>query len=134
MRVYTAHLAPAGAPVLVREGFSFGALIFGPLWLFAHRAWIAGVLAVAVEIAAAAAMARLPALWPLGFAVRWLLGLFGQDLRRFGLARRGYAEDAVIAARDEWEACARLLAARPELAPAFLDTPSKTPSGAAPAR
>lgn len=134
MRVYTAHLAQARAPVLVREGFSFGALIFGPLWLFAHRAWIAGVLAVAVEMVAAAVTARLPALWPLGFAIPFLLGLFGQDLRRFGLARRGYAEGAVIAARDEWEACARLLAARPDLAPAFLGTPSETPSGAALAR
>ena len=130
MRVYTAHLARDRAPVLVREGFSFGALIFGPLWLFVHRAWIAGVLAVALEIAAAAAMARLSALWPLGLAIAWLLGLFGQDLRRFGLARRGYAESAVIAARDEMEACGRLLAARPELVPAFLGAVS----GAAPAR
>ncbi len=119
MRVYTAHLARDRAPVLVREGFSIGALVFGPLWLLAHRAWIAGVLVAAVEIAAAAALARLPALWPLGLAIPWLLGLFGQDLRRFGLARRGYDETAVIAARNEGEAFFRLLAARPELAPAF---------------
>ncbi len=120
MRVYTVHLAGTRSPVLVREGFSIGALVFGPLWLFAHRAWLAGVLTVAAEIVAAVAMVRFPALWPLGLAIPWLFGLFGQDLRRAALARRGYAENAVIAARNELEACARLLAARPELAPAFL--------------
>jgi hypothetical protein len=120
VKFYTAHLAQNRAPVLVREGFSLGALVFGPLWLFAHRAWIAGILMVVADVATATAIARDPAFWPLTIGLHWLLGLFGQDLRRFGLARRGYGESAVIAARNEMEACARLLAARPELEPAFL--------------
>ncbi|MGC8523597.1 MAG: DUF2628 domain-containing protein [Acidibrevibacterium sp.] len=120
MRFYTAHLAQNQAPVLVREGFSLGAMVFGPLWLAFHRAWIAAALVVAAEIVVTAAIARLPALWPLALALHWLLGLFGQDLRRIALAWRGYGESAVIAATGEFEACARLLAARPELAPAFL--------------
>ena len=50
MRIYTAHLAPGRAPLLVREGFSLGAFLFGPLWLFAHRAWVAGAIALAVLV------------------------------------------------------------------------------------
>ncbi len=119
MRIYTAHLARNRAPVLVREGFSFGALLFGPLWLFFHRAWIAGVLVIAVDIAAAAAIARIPVLWPLALGIRWLWGLFGQDVRRVSLAWRGYGETAVIAARDEMEALGRLLAARPDMVTAL---------------
>ena len=44
MKFWTAHIRAGAAPELVREGFSWGALIFGPLWLAAHRAWIAAVL------------------------------------------------------------------------------------------
>ena len=36
--------------MLVREGFSWGALLFGPLWLAVHRAWIAAVLALAASV------------------------------------------------------------------------------------
>ena len=43
-------LRPGAAPVLVREGFAWGALLFGPLWLAAHRAWIPAALALAAGI------------------------------------------------------------------------------------
>ena len=33
MKIFTAHLHPRKPPVLVREAFSWGALLFGPLWL-----------------------------------------------------------------------------------------------------
>ena len=50
MRFWTAHIRAGAAPVLVREGFSWGALLFGPLWLAVHRAWIAAVLALAASV------------------------------------------------------------------------------------
>jgi len=116
VRLYTVHLAPGRAPVLVREGFSVGALVFGPLWLFFHRAWIAGWLALALNLALAAAIARNSAIATASLAEFWLLGLLGRDLYRWGLARRGYALSHVLAARDKEAALARLLAARPDLA------------------
>jgi Protein of unknown function (DUF2628) len=114
MRIYTAHTRAGSPPVLVREGFSWGAFFFGPLWLLAHRAWIAGVLALCVWIGlgilvphgAAAAVA---------LALHWALGLFGRDLWRWSLARAGYLLVHVIAARDEDSALARLLERRPDL-------------------
>ena len=44
-----------------------------------------------------------------------LLGLFGQDLRRWSLARRGFTLAHMLAAPDEDAALARLLGARPDL-------------------
>ena len=113
MRYYTAHLHPARAPILVREGFSWPAAIFGPFWLFSHRAWLVGIMVLGGQLALAALPARFALLG--GFAAAWLLGLFGQDLRRFALGLRGYAMPHVIAARDGDAAQARLLGARPEL-------------------
>ena len=46
MRGYTAHLKPGRTPVLVPEGFSWAAWLFGPLWLAAHRAWVPAARAV----------------------------------------------------------------------------------------
>jgi len=119
VRIYTAHLREGRPPVLVREGFSWGAALFGPLWLALHRAWIGCALALAIGIVLATlgrgADARV--LW-LGFA--WLLGLFGRDLQRWSLARRRYALAHVLAARDADAAFARLLAARPDIVPAGL--------------
>lgn len=114
MRIYTAHLRAATAPVLVREGFSLAALVFGPLWLLAHRAWIAGLLSACALLTAAA----LPAPWqPVALAaLAWAHGIFGQDLLRWSLVRRGFLMEHVLAARDAEGALARLLAARPDLA------------------
>ena len=114
MRIYTAHLRARTAPVLVPEGFAWGALLFGPLWLFAHRAWLAGVLAAVAWVLIATApgwAVRLPA----GLALAWGLGLWGHDMRRWSLTRRGYLLAHVVAAGDRDAALARLLARRPDL-------------------
>jgi len=114
MRIYTAHTRPRHAPVLVREGFAWGALIFGPLWLLGHRAWIPGVLALCLWIVVAVV---LPAhlVSPVLLALAWALGLFGNDLRRWSLARADFLTVHVVAARDEDAALARLLDRRPDL-------------------
>jgi hypothetical protein len=114
VRVYTAHLRDHAAPVLVREGFSWGALIFGPLWLLVHRAWIAGILALCAGVLIGAIPAREPRLLA-ELALAWALGLFGHDLWRWSLARRGYSLAHVVAAADRDAAFARLLTHRPDL-------------------
>jgi hypothetical protein len=113
VRTYTAHLRSRGAPVLVREGFSLGAMLFGPFWLLAGRAWIPALLSIAAWMAAGA----LPAPWPgvAGPVLAWAHGVFGRDMLRFGLERAGYRLVHVVAARDEDAALARLLAAEPWL-------------------
>ena len=119
MKVFTAHLREDRAPVLLREGFSWGAAIFGPLWLAAHRAWVPAALVLAVEVAAAF---LLPTAY-VGFvflAWHWLLGFLGTDLQRWALEARGYTLAHVVAAPDADSAFARLLTARPDLADAEI--------------
>ena len=113
MKVFTAYTRAKTAPVLVREGFSWGALLFGPLWLFWQRAWIAGALALCAWIAASLLPDPIPAL--LLPALAWLLGLSGNDLVRWSLERRGFLLAHVIAAANADAAFSRLLAARPDL-------------------
>ena len=114
MRVWSVHTRADAAAVLVREGFSWGALFFGPIWLFAHRAWVAGVLVLVAWVV----LALLPGpLSPtLMLLLAWATGVFGTDLRRWSLARRGFTLVHVIAARNADAAFARLMAARPDLA------------------
>jgi hypothetical protein len=105
--------------VLVREGWSWGALFFGPFWLALHRAWIPAVLTlVAAFLIIALAPEGIAAVLLAGFML--LLGLSGHDLRRWSLDHRGYLLAQVISARNELEALERLLARRPDLKGRFL--------------
>ena len=118
MRFWTAHLRAGSEPVLVREGFSWGALIFGWLWLLLHRAWIPALLLLALGIAIAAGTTDGVRAILFG-TIAVLQGLFGNDLRRWSLERRGYRLEHVVAARDAESAIARLLQNKPELAEAI---------------
>jgi hypothetical protein len=119
VRIWTAHIRAGAPPVLVREGFSWGALCFGPIWLAAHRAWIAaaltlaaGVLIVVLANDSVAAVSLV--------ALGVMLGLSGHDLRRWSLGHRRYLLAQVVIARDELEALGRLLERRPDLKGSFL--------------
>ena len=115
MNGYTAHLKPGRSPVLVREGFSWAAWLFGPLWLAAHRAWIPAALLGAITVAIWVLLS--PGLVAVvGFGLGWLSGLLGQDLRRWSLERRGYVLAHVLSARDAETALGRLLTFRPDIA------------------
>ena len=114
MRIYTAHVHRRKPPVLVREGFAWGALFFGPLWLLRHGAWIAGVIALAALVAICTAAS--PPWRPLlAFALFVLLGLLGNDLRRWSLGRGRFELAHVVAARNRDEAFLRLLDHHPGL-------------------
>ena len=115
MTSWTAHLKPGRDPVLVREGFSWGALFFGPLWFAAQRAWIPAALHLALLVLVPA-LIRPPYAGITLTAVAVLAGLMGRDLVRWTLERRGYVLAHVLAARDEDGALARLLTYRPEVA------------------
>lgn len=115
MKTYTAHLRASRPPLLVKEAFSWGAFLFGPLWLLAQRAWIAAVMSAVVL--ALTLMAPPPARPVLSFAVLLTLGIFGRDLMRWTLSRRGYALAHVVAGRNSDDAFLRLLDHVPDLLP-----------------
>jgi hypothetical protein len=114
VKIWTAHEKPRLPPVLVREGFSFGALMFGAIWLAVHRAWIqaAASLLLAVLILV---LAGPPASLILITGLALLLGMSGNDLVRWSLTLNGYAQTGVVTGANEDEAHARLLIARPDL-------------------
>jgi len=113
VRYFTAHTRADRGPELLVEGFRWGAFLFGPLWLAWHRAWVPAVLAAAALIGIAQVPAgALRTVLLAAFAL--ILGLTGNDLRRWSLARRGYLLADVVAARDAEAALARYLAERPQ--------------------
>ena len=128
MRVWTVHAEPPPAPgaagvapghdgvVLVPEGFAWLAFLFGPLWLAWHRLWLCAGLYLLTVLVLGLLLPAGVAL-PAEFALQFLLGAHGHDLRRRRLARRGLAAAGVVAAHDLDAATARLLDQRPELAP-----------------
>jgi hypothetical protein len=119
VRFWTAHIRAGAAPVLVREGFSWGALLLGPLWLAVHRAWIAAVLALSAFVVIVV-LSKDGAAAALLTTLMVLLGLSGHDLRRWSLDYRGYLLAQVVVARDDLDALARLLDRRPDLKGSFL--------------
>jgi len=116
LRLYSVHLGLGDAAedaVLVKEGFCWPALLFGPFWAFYHRLWLWGLAWIAVVVAISAIQEALPATAPyLGFATIALELLFAaeaNDLRRRDLARRGWREVEVVGGTDGDTAARRFL-------------------------
>jgi len=117
--VWTVHVREGRPVVVVPERFSLWAMLFGPLWLLAHRAWIPAVLVLSAFVAAGVLLpGAVNVVLTAGLA--WLVGLSGQDMRRWSLARQGYALAHVVAAGDMDAALGRLYVAHPGLAEAEL--------------
>lgn len=118
MKVWTVHLRDGSKPELVREGWSWGAFLFQGLWLLATRAWIPGIVWIAVELGLALLLPR-EIMTIVAAALAVLAGFVGRDLVRWQLYRRGYVLGHVVAERNGDAAWARLLARRPDLAARF---------------
>lgn len=90
--------------VFVRDGWTWGAFTFGPLWLLWHRHWITGLIMLAITIAMLVGMAVLPASEGAKIAAMLLVsilwGLEGSSLRRLALARAGFVEERLVAGGD----------------------------------
>jgi hypothetical protein len=119
VKFWTGFVRDGAAPVLVREGFSWGALIFGPLWLAVHNAWVPAALVLATAILIVA-LASDPTQSALLLALGLWLGFSGNDLRRWSLRLRGFVLQEIVSARNETEALGLVLERRPDLAARFL--------------
>lgn len=116
MRLYTVHVPPRGAAadaVLVKEGFCWPALFFGPFWAVWRGmwAWAAGWIAVV------ACLGLVEAAWPGGADVLGVIELAGMalfaaeanELRRRRLARLGLREAGVVGGPDPDTAARRFI-------------------------
>ena len=130
MAVFTVHeppLRPADAmpdperALFVRDGFSFPAFLFGPLWMLWHRMWL--VLAAYLVLAGAllavlvAVRASPSAILAAGFLIALLVGLEASTLRRVTLRRGRWKEVGLVGGYDREVAERRFFATwRPEIA------------------
>lgn len=113
MKTWTAHTRPGREPVLVQEGFSLGAFLFGPAWLLlGWGAWIVALACFAATLGLEET--RLVPGWA-GFALPVLFGVFGRDLVRLDLRIRGWRVTHVVAAPDGDAALLRLIDRHPGL-------------------
>jgi hypothetical protein len=112
MAVYTVHQPPLkkyeAAPdperfAFVRDGFSFWAFLFGPLWMLRHRMWL---VLVGYIVVAGATQVGLPLIGASGaaafaaFMLALLVGIEAGTLRRFTLGRRGWRNVGTIVGSD----------------------------------
>lgn len=110
MRIYTTHRR-AEQLRLVPEGGSLAALVFGPVWLAVHGAWLAALAGAIVELLLGRAVgSHLLAPWSVACLACVVvgIGMFGQDLRRLELAAGGFVPAGVVAGRSVDEALLRL--------------------------
>lgn len=112
MTHYAVYLRAGRTPVLVRDGFSVWAFLFGPLWLLLHAAFIPAIGLLAIDLVLSATLHG-PAATIVGFGLAWLVGLHGQDMRGWSLTRRGFVLAHVVVGQGQDAAYARLLTEDP---------------------
>ena len=118
MRVYSAYRRWLGAngraeTQVIRDGFVWGAFLFGPLWAVARARWMAAAALAAGWLVAGilASLAGEPSAAP-GF---WLIaalwsGFSGRDLETSSLENQGWNTADVVLALSLVEAEARMIA------------------------
>ena len=112
MPVYTVHAPVATGPnivatdrfAFVRDGFHFWAFVFGPLWLLAHRLWLALVGWIVVLVVVDFGLRSLGAgvaVFVANILISVLTGFEAGSLRRWTLSRRNWRQLDIVVADDE---------------------------------
>lgn len=109
MASYTVHLPTAGPDTLqrarfIRDGFSWGGIVLGPLWLIAGGAWISGLIVIGVlaGFVGLGVVLKLPpaAIVAGGFLLNLLVALEGATFQRWELELKGWREAGLVAGDD----------------------------------
>ena len=113
MPVYTVHapvatdasIVAADKFAFVRDGFHVWAFVFGPLWLVAHRLWLAAIGWLVAAVVIEAAMVRLGAgggaILLVDVLIALLMGFEAASLQRWTLSRRNWRQLDIVVADDE---------------------------------
>jgi len=79
--------------IFVRDAFSWGGFVFNGFWALWNRMWIVGAIVISIALLGSVLPPALQFLLNLGVSI--LMGLHGNDLLRWSLARRGFMEIAL---------------------------------------
>ncbi|MDR3376190.1 MAG: DUF2628 domain-containing protein [Ancalomicrobiaceae bacterium] len=120
MAIFTAYAPPGAADAAVasddilflREGFSWMALLFAPVWAIVRGTWIVLLVWIAAVVLASLIAARFGEMTGLVVYVGVALwfGLEARNLRGAHLARRGWQIAGIVAAASAREAEERFFA------------------------
>ena len=120
MRVWTVHQRPALAgksvrTVMVREGFSWLAVLFPLFWFLAKRLWLVAALYFSLATFMGFVLPSSISPWAL-MALQILTGFEARNLQRWSLERQGFRLMGVAQGRNEDGAVLNLADRRPDLA------------------
>jgi hypothetical protein len=152
MSIFSVHMPPKtavrAAPdpdrfVFVRDGFSFWAFLFGPIWMLWHGLWLVllGYLVLAGALGAGLQMmgASTQVMLAVALLLAVLVGLEAPTLRRFALVRRRWNNIGIVVGDDLESAERRFFHAWTNGEPNAVSSPrpattiSPTSAGAVPA-
>jgi hypothetical protein len=118
----------------VRDGFSWGAFLLGPLWMIWRRLWLVLIGYLVIVVALIVALAKLPfvggGLGIVLLLIALFLGLEGSSLRRWTLRRRGWSDLGIVVGEDREAAERRFFEAWVAGAPDPRVPPSASPPSA----
>ena len=120
MRVWTVLARPASPrkrplTVLVRDAFSWGALLVPTLWFLSHGLIALALMHAAIVMAVAALLPAVVAPFVLA-GLQIFIGFEARSLQSWWLGLMGFRQEAVLVARDEDAAFLNLATFRPDLA------------------
>lgn len=125
MKVYTVHIRRHGLDidqdlVLIKEGFSFWAFLLNLVWALWNKLWWValgiGFLSIFLNILTWALAVDPVSSVAISIGSAFLIGLIANDLHRWTLDQRGYANFGVITGETEDAALSRFLDSSPNLA------------------
>ena len=112
MKTYAIYAKPADRnaerAIFVPDAFSWGGFIFNGFWALWNRMWIVGIIAIAILLLATVLPPALQFLVNVSISI--LMGLHGNDLLGWSLARRGLSEIGLSSGRTLEEAELRFYA------------------------
>lgn len=99
--IYTNNKSEDISPTIIKQGFSFWALVFNLFWAIYHKMWfVAGIVVLAnlivMQFAGVALVGQVIQLFVFGF--------FASEIREFYAKKQGLQLDDVILAGSEEEA------------------------------
>jgi len=118
MKIFTIHLRRDGLDpdrdiAVVKEGFNWPAFFFGILWAFWNRLWIAGALllvaTLAVQMVTQTMISGHFGQSAVTFGLAVIVGLIGNDLRRWTLDRADFRFAGIAYGPNAEEALRRYL-------------------------
>lgn len=150
MVTFTVHEPSTPAPdrmdraeslVFVKEGFTWSAAIFTPIWMIVHRLWwpLVGYVIAIAALEGIRLLAIVPPAWPslLSLALHVLVGFEADTLRRWKLDRLGWTMLGSVSGKnaaecerrffDQWLPDQPVIAPPPPHRPLASGPPRTTP-------